>query len=53
MFALALVLIAATIWMIAALATGIGLGRVIARADSEAVRGSLPAAPGLSGTVRS
>lgn len=36
MIALAVVvIIAVSIWVIAAVATGIGLGRVIARADSE------------------
>lgn len=36
MIALAVVvIIAASIWVIAAVATGIGLGRVIARADSK------------------
>lgn len=35
MIALAVVLIATAVWAIAALATGIGLGRVMARADTE------------------
>lgn len=35
MIALAVVVTAAAVWAIAALVTGIGLGRVIARADSE------------------
>ncbi|MEZ3157411.1 hypothetical protein AB1K56_10835 [Microbacterium sp. BWR-S6Y] len=35
MIALIVAIIAASIWVIVALATGIGLGRVIARAESE------------------
>ncbi|MFF7681928.1 hypothetical protein ACFZA2_04130 [Microbacterium sp. NPDC007973] len=53
MIALAVVVIAAAAWALTALATGIGLGRVIARADSEEAKGSLSAAPRLSGTVPS
>lgn len=45
------VIIAASVWAIAALAAGIGVGRVIARADSEESRVSLPA-PSLSATAR-
>lgn len=53
MIALAVVVIAAATWVITALATGIGLGRVIARADSERAKGSLSATPRLSETVPS
>lgn len=53
MIALAVVVLAATLWLVAALAAGIGLGRVIARADSEEERTTLPTAGEFAGAARS
>lgn len=52
MIALAVVVIAATVWLVAALAAGIGLGRVIARADSEEERTPLPAVREFASAAR-
>jgi len=52
MIALVVAVIAASIWVIVALATGIGLGRVIARAESEESGRSLSTGRGLSGAAR-
>ena len=49
----AAVVIGCVTWIVAALAAGIGLGRMIARADTEEGRGvdAVPSAPALSSMI--
>lgn len=51
-FIVAAIVVGILTWIIAALVTGIGLGRIIARADSEEGRAvDAPSGVGLSGAV--